>query len=78
MIPSELPEDLADACGLALTVINNLKNDVAEARDNLLHVKIQQVHYASTSRSPDPGYAIGDFVMLSTFNRQREFKKAGE
>jgi Chromo (CHRromatin Organisation MOdifier) domain len=77
MIPSELPEDLADAHGLALTVINNLENDVAEARDNLLHAKIQQAHYASTSQSPDPGYAIGDFVMLSTFNRRREFKKAG-
>ena len=69
MIPSNLPEDLADADELALTVINNLEKDVAKAHNNLLHVKIQQAHHASVSQSTDLGYAIGDFVMLSTFNR---------
>jgi hypothetical protein len=68
MVPSSLPGDLAEAGQLALTVINNLEEDIAEVHNNLLHAKIQQAHHASLSRSPDPNYAIRDFVMLSTFN----------
>jgi hypothetical protein len=32
----------------------------------------------SASQSPDPTYAIGDSVMLSTFNGRHEYKKAGK
>jgi len=78
IIPLTLPDELIDAGKLALTVINNIETDVAQACDNLLHAKIQQAHHASASRSADPNYSIGDAVMLSTFNRRCEFKKAGE
>jgi hypothetical protein len=78
IIPSNLSIELADVGQLAANVLNNLEHDVAQARDNLLHVKIQQAHHMSASRSHDPTYAIGDYVMLSTFNRRHEYKKAGE
>ncbi|KIM75262.1 hypothetical protein PILCRDRAFT_79234 [Piloderma croceum F 1598] len=69
MVPSNLPTDMADPAELAHAIIINLESDVAAACDNLLHAKIQQAHHASSSRSPEPNYSIGDFVMLSTFNR---------
>ena len=61
-----------------MTVLNKLRDDTAQASDNLLQAKIQQAHHASASRSPDPNYAIGDMVMLSTLNRRHEYKKKGE
>jgi len=77
-VPSDLPIELANAHVQATTVLNNLINDTVHTRDNLLQAKIQQTHYASSSRSPDPNYAVGDMVMLSTLNRRHEYKKKGE
>jgi hypothetical protein len=78
IVPSDLPIELADVGVQATTVLNNLLNNTANARDNLLQAKIQQSHHASSSCSPDPNYAIGDMVMLSTLNCWHEYKKRGE
>ena len=78
IVPNDLPNELRDAGETATTVIQRLKNDVAEARDNLLLTKITQAHHASARRGPDPLYKEGDLVMLSTTNRRHEYKKKGE
>ena len=78
IIPSALPAELQDAAKTAGDTITRLTNDVAEARDNLLLTKITQAHHTASARAPDPGYKIGDFVMLSTTNRRHEYKKKGE
>jgi hypothetical protein len=78
IVPSELPVDLADATTTATLVINQLMNNVADARDNLLLLKICQTHYASATRNPDPQFQSGDMVMLSTTNRHHKYKKKGE
>jgi hypothetical protein len=49
-----------------------------EAQDNLLQAKIFQEHHANTNRGQEFVYQVGDMVMLSTFNRRREYRKKGE
>ena len=78
LIPTNLDENLIEAGTLAANLLSAFNNDITEARDNLLHVKIQQAHHCSGSRAPDPNYKIGDLVMMSTLNRRHEYKKKGD
>jgi hypothetical protein len=78
LIPTELPVELQDTAETATTMINHLKDDVAQARDNLLLAKITQTHHMSGSCAPDPHFKVDDLVMLSTANRCHEYKKKGE
>jgi hypothetical protein len=56
----------ADAKHTASKTITCLITDVAEAKDNLLLMKITQSHHADKSRGPDHPYHVNDLVMLST------------
>ena len=78
IVPQLLPVDLQAAGDTAITIINCLKDDVAQARDNLLLTKITQVFHVSATRPPDPMYKNDNLVMLSTVNRHHEYKKKGE
>jgi len=78
IIPQTLPLELLNAADTAMTTIQQLTNDVAEARDNLLLTKITQTFHANASRGTDPNYKPGDLVMLSTKHRRHEYKKKGE
>ena len=78
IIPDSLPNELQEAALTATTIIQQLENDVAQARDNLLLAKITQSHHASANCAPDPEFKINDLVMLSTANRRHEYKKKGE
>jgi len=78
IVPTTLPPDLQDAAKSASDILLCLMNNVAMAHDDLLLTKITQMHHHFTLRAPDPGYKIGDFVMLSTTNRHHEYKKKGE
>jgi len=78
IVPDTLPADLQDAAQMATVLIQRLKDDVAEARDNLLLAKITQAHHSSTTRSPDLQYQEGDLMMLSTTTQQHKYKKKGE
>ena len=78
IVPSTLPDELADAGRTATSIINTLADDVADACDNLLLSKISQTHYASTARNAKPHFDIGEMVMLSTTNHRHEYKKKGE
>ncbi|KIM35807.1 hypothetical protein M413DRAFT_39809, partial [Hebeloma cylindrosporum] len=62
----------------AREVIERVRNDIADAKDNLLVAKIAQAHHANEHRNDDPNYKVGDLVMLSTLNRRREHKQKGQ
>jgi hypothetical protein len=62
----------------ARDVIESIQNDVAEARDNLTISKISQAFQANKKRSTDHLYKIGDYVMLSTLNRRKQYKSTDE
>jgi hypothetical protein len=78
IVPQLLPVDLQAAGDTAVTIINGLKDDVAQAQDNLLLTKITQAFHVSATRLPDPMYKKDNLVMLSTVNRRHEYKKKGE
>jgi hypothetical protein len=44
----------------------------------ILQAKIFQEHYANMNRGEEFVYVVGDMVMLSTFNRRREYNKKGD
>ena len=69
IVPSVLSPDLHLAGPVAETVITQLQNDIANAKDNLLLVKVAQAHYAKKSHGDKIMYNIGDKVMLSTFHQ---------
>ena len=78
MIPGTLPDELQDVGVTAMSIIEQLQNDVAQARDNLMLAKITQSHHASANRAPNPAFKINNLVMLSTANRRHKYKKKGE
>jgi hypothetical protein len=78
IVPNTVPIELQDAADNADKLIQQLKDDVVEARDNLLLTKITQAHYADTTRGPDPHYKEGNLVMLFTTNWRHKYKKKGE
>jgi len=56
----------------AAKVVDQIKADVAEAKDNLLLAKLFQADHSNRRRSPEDVYNVNDMVMLSTANRRRE------
>jgi hypothetical protein len=77
-VPTELPDDLCTAASKAEDLISQIQTDVLEAQDNLLQAKVFQEHYANVDRGKEFIYVVGDMVMLSTFNRRREYNKKGD
>ena len=59
-------------------MINQLTNDITEAKDNLLQAKTIQATYANRLRGCEVVYQPGDKVMLSTFHRRRDYKRKGD
>ena len=62
----------------AREIIENLQNDVADARDNLILAKIFQSYFANPKRAIDPVFKIGDKVMLNTLHCQKDYKSKGQ
>lgn len=62
----------------ASNVLNQIDVDVLEARDNLFNAKVAQTHAANLHRGPDPVYAVGDKVMMSTMHRRRDYMQRGD
>jgi len=62
----------------AREVINCVRLDVTDARDNLMLAKISQSYFANKNRADSFPYKVGDLVMLSTLNRHREYKNSME
>ena len=59
-------------------MIDRVRLDVTDARDNLMLAKISQSHFANKNRADSFPYKVGDLVMLSTLNRRREYKNSTE
>jgi hypothetical protein len=80
MVPQTLTNKSSPECGSfrAQSLITQLHNDIAEAKDNLLQAKVFQMHFTNKNRSPEIPFNIGDQVMLSTLHRRQEFKRKGE
>lgn len=62
----------------AFEIIQKLDLDCTEARDALIYAKVNQAHFANQHRSPEEVYQVGDFVMLSTRNRRRDYMQQGD
>ena len=74
IIPTSLPDNLCSVGSTAEKIINQLMNDIADAKDNLIQAKAIQAAYANRSHGQEVMYQPGDKVMLSTFHRCRDFK----
>ena len=75
IVPTSLPDNLCSAGSTAENIINQLTNDIADTKDNLIQAKAIQAMYAKRSRRQEVMYQPGDKVMLSTFHRHQDFKQ---
>ena len=57
----------------ATALVQQIAEDVCEAKDNLLAAKISQAKFANKHQSEENIYTVGDKVMLSTVHRCREY-----
>ncbi|KAG6838026.1 hypothetical protein C0991_002585, partial [Blastosporella zonata] len=57
----------------AQNLIENMEIDFMDAMDTLTAAKLIQAYYTNLQRMPEVPYNVGDLVMLSTLNRQREY-----
>ena len=62
----------------AVDVIEHVAIDVQGAKNALAAAKVGQAHYANAHHGVEDIFVTGDLKMLSTFNRQWEYKKKGE
>lgn len=79
--PLELPpRDAPDfnASLLGHQLLRQIELDCNEARDNLILAKVSQAIQADHHRAPDPQFKEGEFVMLNTLNRRRDYAQAGD
>src|ERR1700683_514235 len=59
-------------------LMSKLQMDVAKAKDNLMLMKVFQMHHANKSHSTKVPFKIGDKVMLSRLHHCQEFKSKGQ
>jgi hypothetical protein len=80
IVPDRLPLVISASVEgqAALAVIEKLKLDSDEAKDNLLVAKVFQSHYTNRARGPEVIFKLGERVMLSMLNHRREYKAKGE
>ena len=62
----------------AISLLQNLEHTLQEVKDNLIEAKTRQAHFANRKRGAEEPFRVGDLVMLSTANRRREYKGAGQ
>ncbi len=60
---------------LAEDIIQKIPDNVQEAQDNLLMARVAQVAQANKARSEEPRLKVGNFILLNTHNRCREFQQ---
>lgn len=59
-------------------LLTKIQVDVLEAQDNLLSAKLDQVRSHNRHHRADPGFAVGQRVLLKTKNRKNEYKRKRE
>ena len=78
IMPTSLPDDLHSAGSLAKSIITQLTDDVADAKDNLLQAKMIQPAYANKLCGHEVIYQPSNKVILSTFHRHQDYKHKGD
>jgi hypothetical protein len=81
MLPPLVPASSAPVLAneiCAWAIMEQVRSDIAKAKDNLMLAKISQGWHADKHRSADAPFKIGDKVMLSTKHCHAEFSKKGE
>lgn len=77
IVPPLLPfvpeSDELDDVERALGVLKRLRDDIQEAKDNLLLAKVTQANQANKHHGKEIVYKEGERVMLSTFHRRRDY-----
>lgn len=75
-----VPEELwgTPAAADAQEIIDRLKIDVKEAKDNLLQAKVFQSHYMNKHHGPEDIFVVGELVLISTLHRRSLYKKKGK
>jgi hypothetical protein len=58
----------------ACSIIAQIENDVADAKDALLGAKVMQAFFANKSHGPEDCYLVGDCIMHATLHCCRDFK----
>jgi hypothetical protein len=77
--PALLDEDIdAVTTQQAIDVIYQLELNILESKDNLIYVKVFQLHQANKSQGPKIVYKTGDLIMLSTLHCRRDYKNKGD
>jgi hypothetical protein len=72
---TETMEEEADTLA-ARELVQQMELMTDEARDTMLAAKISQAHHANTHRGLEPGFQVGDKVMLTTGHWQQEYMQA--
>jgi hypothetical protein len=80
LVPERLTEELADVDSTerAKAVLEQIRLDTEEAKDNLILAKTNQALQANRSRGVDDVFVVGERVMLSTLHCRKEYRKKGE
>ncbi|KAJ3887929.1 hypothetical protein GG344DRAFT_54689 [Lentinula edodes] len=55
-------------------LLTTIQVDVLEAQDNLLRAKLDHVRSHNHHRRADPGFEVGQRVLLKTMNQKNEYK----
>jgi hypothetical protein len=80
LVPERLSKEVADinSTERAVKLLDQIRLDSEEAKDNLLLAKMTQAYHPNKSHGEDDVFVVRDRVMLSTLNRRREYRKKGE
>ncbi|SGY45109.1 BQ5605_C001g00247 [Microbotryum silenes-dioicae] len=60
------------------SIVEQREAAVAEARDNLAIAKIRQANQSNKARKPEPGFTVGDMVLVDSRDRRLRYKADGE
>ncbi|SGZ27952.1 BQ5605_C026g10227 [Microbotryum silenes-dioicae] len=60
------------------SIVKQCEAAIAEARDNLGIAKIRQANQSNKARKPEPGFAVGNMVLVDLRDRRLRYKADGE
>jgi hypothetical protein len=80
IVPDRLTAEIADVDSTekATELLERIRLDSEEAKDNMLLAKMTQAYHANKHRGEDDVFVVGDRVMLSMLHRCKEYHKKGE
>jgi len=73
---TEIHTPTSDGEDTTQAVINQLTNDILEAKDSLTAAKISQALQVNKDHAPNPTFEVGNCILLATAHRQWEYMQA--